>query len=142
MPSSSKKGKGRTLFTLSSDLLTCRVLVKSKQDHKLLEMAVDTGACFTVIPNQAAYRLGLDPTKSQEKEAIITANGLIYAPVVEIPLMGALGIELHGFKVLCYDLPQESRVDGILGLDFLSYFPPYHTFREEILKIAPQFWKS
>ena len=107
-----------------------------------MDMAVDTGACSTLIPQSTVFRLRLDPTKSQERETIITANGVIYAPVVEVPLLGALGIELRSFKVLCYDLPQQSRVDGILGLDFLSHFPPYQKFREEILRISPQFWKS
>ncbi len=105
-------------------------------------MAVDTGANFTLIPAHVALELGLALIPADEKEGIITANGVIYAPTAEIPLLGALGIELHGFKVLCYDLHSQSRVDGILGLDFLSYFPPFHTFREEVLKIAPQFWKS
>lgn len=105
-------------------------------------MAVDTGANFTLIPAHAALELGLELIAPQDKEGIVTANGVIYAPTAEIPLLGALGIELHGFKVLCYDLHSQSRVDGILGLDFLSHFPPYHKFREEVLKIAPQFWKS
>jgi len=108
-------------------------------------LVVDTGSSATIVPSEVMVRLSLDPLKAEEKEikeTIITANGLIYAPVIEIPLFGVLGIELHGFKALCYDLPPQSRADGVLGLDFLSYFPPYHRFREEVLKIAPQFWKS
>lgn len=142
MPSSSKKNRRKALFTLSPDLLICVAVVRSGKGHELLDMVVDTGAHVVVIPLSTALRLGLDPTQSKEKEAIITANGIIYAPVVKVPLFGALGIELHDFKVLCYDLQPQSRVDGILGLDFLSCFPPYQRFREEILKIAPQFWKS
>ena len=105
-------------------------------------MAVDTGANFTLVPAHAALDLGLELVPANDQEAIVTANGVIYAPTAEIPLFGALGIELRGFKVLCYDLHSQSRVDGILGLDFLSHFPPYQQFREELLKIVPQFWKS
>ena len=117
-------------------------MIKSRHGQYLLRLAVDTGSSFTIIPHEAALQIGLDPTQTSEKETMITANGLVYAPVIEIPLVGALGIELHGFKVLCHDLPTQSKVVGVLGLDFLSYFPPYQKFREEILKIAPQFWRS
>ena len=142
MPSSSKKRKRKSLLALSPEVLCCQVILKSKTGHKILKMAVDTGANFTLIPAHLALDLGLKLVPPDDKEVIVTANGVIYAPTAEIPLLGALGIELHGFKVLCYDLHSQSRVDGILGLDFLSYFPPYQIFREEVLKISPQFWKS
>ena len=142
MPSSSRKLKKKSAFALSPEILCCQVILKTKVGYKILKMAVDTGANFTLIPAQIALELGLKLMAADNKEGIVTANGVIYAPTAEIPLLGALGIELHGFKVLCYDLHSQSRVDGILGLDFLLYFPPYQKFREEILKIAPQFWKS
>ena len=140
--SSRKKSHRKSLFAASSERLTCTAIIKSKAGQKLLHLTVDTGSSLTVIPHEAVLQLGLDPAKSKEKEAMITANGLVYAPVVEIPLFGALGIEKHGFRVLCHDLPPQSRVAGVLGLDFLSYFPPYQSFREEVIKIAPQFWTS
>ncbi len=142
MPYSSKKQKPRSLFALSPEILLCQVILKTQLGHKILKMAVDTGANFTLIPARIALDLGLVLVPATDKEAIVTANGVIYAPNAEIPQIGALGIELHGFKVLCYDLHSQSRVDGILGLDFLVHFPPYQRFREEVLKIAPQFWKS
>lgn len=117
-------------------------MLKTKLGHKILKMAVDTGANFTLIPAQIALELGLELIPANDREGIVTANGVIYAPAAEIPLFGALGIELHGFKVLCFDLHSQSRVDGVLGLDFLEYFSPYHKFREEIFKMAPQFWKA
>ena len=137
-------GQSRThsLLAISPDILICAAMIKSKNGQRILRLAVDTGASFTIIPPNMLLQIGLDAAQSGEKETMITANGLVYAPVVEIPLFGALGIELHGFKVLCHDLPTQSSVAGVLGLDFLSYFPPFHKFREEVLEIAPQFWKS
>lgn len=141
--SSRKKSRRRnqSLLTTSPAILICTAIVKSKAGQKLLRLAVDTGSSFTVIPYEAAVKLNLDLTQAQEKETIVTANGLVYAPVIKVPLFGALGIELHDFKVLCHDLPVQSRVEGVLGLDFLSHFQPYRKFEEEIFKIAPQFWK-
>ena len=142
MPFSSKKPKRKALFALSPEILRCVAILRTKRGNKFLRMAVDTGANFTLIPAHVALELGLELIPADDQEGIVTANGVIYAPMAEIPLLGALGIELHGFKVLCYNLHSQSWVDGILGLDFLSYFPPYQKFREEILKIAPQFWRS
>ena len=142
MPSSSKGRTRKSIFALSPEILRCNAILKTKQGHKFLRMAVDTGADFTLVPAHAALELGLELFPADEKEGIITANGVIYAPTAEISLFGALGIELPDFKVLCYDLHSQSRVDGILGLDFLSHFPPYQKFRDEVFKIAPQFWKS
>ena len=142
MPSSSKKPGRKSLFALSPEIISCQVILRTKLGHKILKLAVDTGANFTLIPAHIALELGLKLTHANEKEGIVTANGVIYAPTAEIPLIGALGIERHGFKVLCYDLHSQSRVDGVLGLDFLEYFSPYQKFREEVLRIAPQFWKS
>ena len=140
--SKKKPRRSKLLLAILPEILVCVALVKSKAGQKLLRLAVDTGSSFTVIPYEAVIKLGLDPTQAQEKETIVAANGLVYAPVVEIPLFGALGVELHRFKVLCHDLPGQSRVEGVLGLDFLSRFPPYRKFREEVLKIAPPFWQS
>lgn len=141
MPFFSRR-RGNSIFALAPELLQCSAILKTKHGHKILKLAVDTGANFTMVSTQAALAVGLNIAQSKEKEEVVTASGVIHAPVMEIPLFGALGVELHGFKVVCHDLPSQSRVDGILGLDFLSYFPPFHTFREEILKIAPQFWRS
>lgn len=66
--------------------------------YELLDLAVDTGAGFSLIPNDTVLNLGLNTDKSQEKSGIVTANGLIYAPVVETPLFGALGMERRSFS--------------------------------------------
>lgn len=55
-----------------------------------------------MVPPKMLLQIGLDAAQSSEKETMVTANGLVYAPVLEIPLFGALGIELRGFKVLCH----------------------------------------
>ena len=139
MPRHSKK---QTLFSGSPAILLCIAMAKGSASHKLLQMVVDTGASFTTIPVETATRLGLDPSRSKERVSIVTANGLIYAPLIEIPVFGALGIELRNFKVACHDLPAQSHVHGLLGRDFLLHFPPYQAFEKAILAIAPQFWKS
>jgi predicted aspartyl protease len=142
MPPPSKPRRRTAFSAAASGLLICYAMVKSKRASHLLPMVVDTGADCTTLPISIALDLGLDPAVAEEHATIIAANGLAYAPLVTVPRLSALGIELNQFKVACHDLPVQSRVRGLLGLDFLRHFPPFQSFEEEIRKIAPQFWKS
>lgn len=144
MPRSSKqKSRNKAhLFAATPHLLICLAMLKAGNSRKVTRMVVDSGASFTVISYEVASVLGIHPEKSSQREEIITASGVIDAPVIEIPLFGALGIEVQNLKVLCHDLPRQSRVEGLLGVDFLSHFPPYRDFSSEVVALAPQFWKS
>lgn len=142
MALSSKKPKAKNFLASVPDLLICAAIIKSKYGQRILRLAVDTGATSTIVRTEAVLEIGLKPSQSDESEVIVTANGVVSAPAVEVPLFGSLGIELHGFKILCHDLPAQSQIMGVLGLDFLDYFPPFEKFRAEILKIAPQFWRA
>ena len=133
---------GHKLLSATPHLLICLTLLKTRHFQKIVRMVIDTGASFTVIPYEVASVLGLHPEKSSQREEIITASGVIDAPVLEIPLLSALGAEARCFKVLCHDLPSQSRVEGLLGVDFLAYFPPYVDFYHAVNAVAPQFWKS
>lgn len=136
------KQRRRVLSVSPPELLLCYALAKAKLGHRLMTMVVDTGASTSTLPHKIAVLLGIDPSQAKEHATIITASGIAYAPVVEIPVFSALGVELKGFKMACHDLPPESRVEGLLGVDFLCHFPPFQFFQTEVAKIAPQFWKS
>ena len=144
MPQSSKRNRRNRhkLLAATPQLLICLALLKTQNSQKVAQLVVDTGASFTLIPYEVASVLGLHPEKSSEREEIITASGVIDAPILTIPLFSALGVEVRNFKVLCHDLPRQSRVEGLLGVDFLSHFPPYQDFYNEVTALAPQFWKA
>ena len=111
------------IFTSPKDSLACHLIV-------------DTGASLTMIPPQVALLLGCDPAKSKRRVGIVTASGFKYLPVVTIPLVESLGCRVRNFPVICHELPSQSTVDGLLGLDFLSRFVPFREFRRAILKEA------
>jgi clan AA aspartic protease (TIGR02281 family) len=143
MPRPSKLPKKRRAFSSSvSGLLICYARLKSKTASRVIPMVVDTGADCTTIPIPIALQLGLDPAAAKDHATIITASGLTYAPVVEIPVFAALGIEWHGFKAACHNLPSQSRVEGLLGVDFLSHFEPFQRFQDQVREIALQFWEA
>ena len=114
--------------------LVADAVFNGPKDFHVCRMVVDTGANMTMIPPQTALAIGCDPAKAKRRVAIVTASGLEYLPVVIIPVVEALGCRVRNLKVICHDLPQQSRVDGLLGLDFLNRFVPFQEFRRAILK--------
>ncbi|MBI3333362.1 MAG: retroviral-like aspartic protease family protein [Candidatus Omnitrophica bacterium] len=101
-------------------------------------MAIDTGATTTVIPPTVAAAIGCDPAKSRERVSILTASSAEYLPVVTIPLVVCFGERVRFLKVACHDLPPQSTVDGLLGLDFLSHLPAFQQFHSAILHLTQE----
>jgi predicted aspartyl protease len=114
------------------DLIITHVFFKGPKSAKMIRMVVDTGATTTVMPPQVALAIGCDPAKAKKRIAMITASGLEYLPVLSIPLIESLGCAVRSLKIACHDLPPQSTVDGLLGLDFLSHVPSFRRFHKEI----------
>jgi len=99
-----------------------------------LNIALDTGATFTMIPWDIAERLGYDPTRSAERIIITTASSIEKAPLITVERMKVLNVEVANVKVVVHDLPPKSRVDGLLGLSFLKHFDINLYFKEGFLE--------
>ena len=50
---------------------------------------------------------------------MVTASGIIVAPIVSVPWFHCLGQRVEGFPVAAHTLPPGTFVDGLLGMDFL-----------------------
>jgi len=85
-----------------------------------IKLAIDTGASITMISIESALAIGIDPSKSERRIEITTVNGTILVPTVTIPSFTCLGIEVKNMDVICHNLPPESAVEGLLGLNFLK----------------------
>lgn len=82
-------------------------------------MAVDTGATYTIIPTETAIAIGVNPLSSTRKLDIMTGSGIEYVSLITLPKFRALGVEVKKMQVVCHNLPPQSPVEGLLGLDFL-----------------------
>jgi len=105
---------------------------------RVLPVAFDTGASFTIIPWDIAISLGYDPTGVTRRIRIITGSGVEYAPVIMVRKLTAIGESIANIKVLCHDLPEDSKVDGLLGLSFLRHFDIDISFSKETIVIQPK----
>ena len=113
---------GQQAFDPARHISIVRVKLQDESGRLLyVQMAPDTGASITVIPWQAAERLGRDPAKSRRRVRFMTGSGMEIAPIVTVPAMELMGVRVTDVPVLCHDLPQRSLVDGLLGLSFLKH---------------------
>lgn len=101
-------------------IILCKAKLANKKRSIFIKLAVDTGASFTMISIESALAIGIDPSKSIRHIEITTANGIVFVPIIKIPSFKCFGIEIKNMDVICHDLPTQSPVEGLLGLNFLK----------------------
>jgi predicted aspartyl protease len=85
-------------------------------------LALDTGAATTLVSWTVAVALGYDPAAGSDRLRIITGSGSEYCPRISVSRFDGLGKSVRDLQVVCRDLPPDSRVRGLLGLNFLRRF--------------------
>jgi len=115
---------GSVSFDSTKSLIIIDMAIEGPNSSRLriLPTAFDTGASFTIIPWDIAISLGYDPTRTTRRVRIITGSGVEYAPMIKVQKLTAIGESIENLEVLCHDLPEDSKIDGLLGLNFLKNF--------------------
>jgi predicted aspartyl protease len=93
---------------------------KVKKRSVILRLLLDTGASSTILSAEAVSRMGYDPGQPFRTERLVTANGVIIAPVFRLSWFNCLGQTLKDFPVVAHSIPSGIPADGLLGMDFLS----------------------
>ena len=88
----------------------------------IVNLALDTGATWTLISWETAVLVGYDPGSIRQRTPITTGSGIEYCPQLNLLGVEALEKMVKNLEVLCHTLPPTSRVDGLLGLNFLRRF--------------------
>ena len=102
----------------------------------LIPVVLDTGASLTIVANDIMAQLGYDPANpGLDRQRIIMGSGIEYAPRTSVRSATAIGQKVTNLEILCHDLPPESGVDGLLGLNFLRHFKLTIRFRKGIKAI-------
>jgi clan AA aspartic protease (TIGR02281 family) len=86
------------------------------------KLIVDTGASYTMISSAKAKELGIDLDGSRRTIPFHTANGVIQAPLADLESITVGGMEIKNLTAAIHDALPNTRVTGLLGLDFLSHF--------------------
>ena len=127
----------RTKFDPLSNVITvdAEVMNRDRMDFESLRMVLDTGATYTIIPWDVAFSLGYDPTISKRRVKLIMGGSVEYAPIITVTNFTALGEGIEHLDVICHDLPEDAKVDGLVGMNFLRNFDLSVRFSEGIIEL-------
>jgi predicted aspartyl protease len=128
----------RVVFDPSVSSIVVDFLLEAADGRSSLVIPVvlDTGASMTIIATDVMGRLGYDPANPVlDRQRIITGSGIEYSPLANVCSATAIGQRVTNLDVLCHDLPPESGVDGLLGLNFLRHFKLTIRFRKGIIDL-------
>ena len=116
-------------------LIVVSVTLQGTHGFRELDMALDTGATYVMIPTDVAVELGYDLDASVRRIDIATVNSVESAPIITLERISALDMIARNVDVVCMTLPSESYVQGLLGLSFLKHFDMDVHFRQRMLRI-------
>ncbi|MGH7827741.1 MAG: retroviral-like aspartic protease family protein [Candidatus Binatia bacterium] len=99
-------------------------------------LALDTGATTTMISHRVAKRLGL--RTDGPRVVATTVTGHVSIPLARLGSIKVGDAEVYNLSVTVHDLSPATRVDGLLGLDFLKRFHVSIDSRNQLLILAPR----
>ena len=113
-----------------------RVKISGPAGIREIDMVLDTGAVYTVIAWDVAKDIGYDPAISERRMPIITANGIIEAPLITVQSIHIRDLGAEFVEVICHDIPEITGFEGLLGLSFLKHFRTSIDFNTMVLEIT------
>lgn len=106
-------------FNAGSGLVVIRAEIWGPKRIDVVRLALDTGASGTLVSPAILVSMGYDPAASPSRIQVTTANGVAFAPRLNVEKIFAMDAERQDFPVVAHTLPVSAGVDGLLGLDFL-----------------------
>lgn len=122
----------------TTSIIPVDVLLEGPDGQQLIRMAVDTGASYTVAPLWAMRAIGYHPSTAGHTIEFIAAGSIERKPLVTVQTVHAFGFRVAQVPVVCHDLPAQSPVKGLLGLNFLRHFNVHLNFLVRRLVLSPR----
>jgi len=99
-------------------------------------LALDTGATTTIVSKEIIQAAGYDLAVGR-KVRMVTGSKVEYPYELLIDQIDAIGQSIKSLTVLCHNLPEESGLDGLLGLNFMRYFDTEIKYSNNTLTLTP-----
>jgi predicted aspartyl protease len=112
------------LLRYGQNLLAVQATIGSREggDFLRVRLLIDTGSSFTILPVEVLQNLGYDTGNPLRRQELVTGQGRIYAPVINVSWFNCVGQFIEDFEIVAHNLPPNIRIDGLLGMDFLTRF--------------------
>jgi len=118
-PSSLPQTKASVPFEKQGQVVIVEAMLNKKTAVKFI---VDTGASYTMISSATAKELAIDTDQNARTVPFQTANGLIQAPLISLESITVAGMEVKNLTAAIHDVLPDTKIAGLLGLNFLSNF--------------------
>lgn len=130
-----------TVFDPSLDLIYTQVEIASRRtdDRSVLRFlfVLDTACAETLITPDVADELGYSVREAEGISTVTSAIGKESGWLLRVPRLTALGHSLQDLRVNVHDLPEQSGIDGLLGLNFLRHFNYEIRSQEGVIRTEP-----
>jgi clan AA aspartic protease (TIGR02281 family) len=121
---------------LGHPIVLRRVAIHGPAGIREIDAILDTGAVYTVVAWDVAKDVGYDPAICERRVPIVTANGVIEAPLITVEGIHAAGVRAEAVSVICHDIPEITGIEGLLGLSFLEHFRTVIDYPAGVLEIS------
>lgn len=121
---------------LEIPIIIRRVAIHGPAGIREIDLILDTGAVYTVIAWDVVKDIGYDPAISERRVPIVTANGVIEAPLITVDRIQVADLRAEAIDVVCHDIPELAGIEGLLGLSFLKHFRTLIDYTTGVLKIT------
>lgn len=117
-------------------LLVRNVSIVGPKGSVRVDLIFDTGAMFTALSWAVLKVIGYDPAVTPERQEIITANGVIEVPRLQVEKITVGDVQAREVEVICHDIPELAGIRGLLGLSFLRHFRTVIDYKQGYLEIS------
>lgn len=117
-------------------LLVRNINIVGPKGSVRVDLIFDTGAMFTALSWAVLKVIGYDPAVVPERQEIITANGIIEVPKLQVEKITVGDVQAREVEVICHDIPELAGIRGLLGLSFLRHFRTVIDFKQGYLEIS------
>ena len=122
-------------FDPRSPLLTFPCSIEYKRIGRVW-LALDTGASITIIREDALIDIGYPLASITEFTTFGDPSQTHLVPKVTLNSLSLADARVENIAVLCYTMPEEYGIDGVIGLNFLHHFNMNLDFEHGILSLT------
>ena len=121
---------------ISIPIVVRNVKITGPKGSVRVDLIFDSGAAFTALSWSVLKVIGYDPAIAPERQEIVTANGVIEVPKLQVESIAVGEAQARRVKVICHDIPELAGIRGLLGLSFLKHFRTMMDYKEGYLEIS------